>query len=140
MIRRPPRSTLFPYTTLFRSVWAVLQQLLPLAVQAGIRPPPEIWDYAPIPSDLAQKMKQQLQTTPEQQQKQQIAEALMAQAQQAKTAKDQADATESQASAQLKTVQAQEIAASAPTSIALDQVETIRKAAEAGSIQAGGRA
>src|SRR5256885_12612427 len=23
MIRRPPRSTLFPYTTLFRSVWAV---------------------------------------------------------------------------------------------------------------------
>src|SRR5260370_14694124 len=22
MIRRPPRSTLFPYTTLFRSVWA----------------------------------------------------------------------------------------------------------------------
>src|SRR2546427_8769751 len=24
MIRRPPRSTLFPYTTLFRSVWAPL--------------------------------------------------------------------------------------------------------------------
>src|SRR3712207_8807541 len=23
MIRRPPRSTLFPYTTLFRSVWAL---------------------------------------------------------------------------------------------------------------------
>src|SRR5258708_25887890 len=23
MIRRPPRSTLFPYTTLFRSVWVV---------------------------------------------------------------------------------------------------------------------
>src|SRR5256885_13235110 len=23
MIRRPPRSTLFPYTTLFRSLWAV---------------------------------------------------------------------------------------------------------------------
>src|SRR5688572_32282836 len=23
MIRRPPRSTLFPYTTLFRSAWAV---------------------------------------------------------------------------------------------------------------------
>src|SRR5256885_3095179 len=23
MIRRPPRSTLFPYTTLFRSIWAV---------------------------------------------------------------------------------------------------------------------
>src|SRR3712207_7539020 len=24
MIRRPPRSTLFPYTTLFRSVWGAL--------------------------------------------------------------------------------------------------------------------
>src|SRR2546426_7577951 len=24
MIRRPPRSTLFPYTTLFRSVWPIM--------------------------------------------------------------------------------------------------------------------
>src|SRR2546422_5375589 len=24
MIRRPPRSTLFPYTTLFRSLWALM--------------------------------------------------------------------------------------------------------------------
>src|SRR2546422_9131667 len=28
MIRRPPRSTLFPYTTLFRSLWAALLWLL----------------------------------------------------------------------------------------------------------------
>jgi hypothetical protein len=56
----------------------------------------------------------------------------------AKTAKDQAQATEAQAGAQLKSVQAQEIAIKAPTDIALDQVETMRKAAEAGSIQAGG--
>src|SRR3712207_8770163 len=28
MIRRPPRSTLFPYTTLFRSVWAILVRRL----------------------------------------------------------------------------------------------------------------
>src|SRR5258708_9992175 len=27
MIRRPPRSTLFPYTTLFRSVWTVRKHL-----------------------------------------------------------------------------------------------------------------
>src|SRR3712207_7185093 len=26
MIRRPPRSTLFPYTTLFRSLWLTLSQ------------------------------------------------------------------------------------------------------------------
>src|SRR2546426_7748779 len=28
MIRRPPRSTLFPYTTLFRSTWTAYNQLL----------------------------------------------------------------------------------------------------------------
>src|SRR3712207_8790313 len=28
MIRRPPRSTLFPYTTLFRSAWRVSADLL----------------------------------------------------------------------------------------------------------------
>src|SRR5688572_32330027 len=27
MIRRPPRSTLFPYTTLFRSLWRVLARI-----------------------------------------------------------------------------------------------------------------
>src|SRR2546421_4586992 len=27
MIRRPPRSTLFPYTTLFRSLWSGLRRL-----------------------------------------------------------------------------------------------------------------
>src|SRR2546430_16845198 len=29
MIRRPPRSTLFPYTTLFRSVWKIVSYGLP---------------------------------------------------------------------------------------------------------------
>src|SRR3712207_7765827 len=33
MIRRPPRSTLFPYTTLFRSSW-LLSPLLTMAVNA----------------------------------------------------------------------------------------------------------
>src|SRR3989442_11135099 len=33
MIRRPPRSTLFPYTTLFRSCVATLVGRLPLAAQ-----------------------------------------------------------------------------------------------------------
>src|SRR2546430_7415774 len=31
MIRRPPRSTLFPYTTLFRSVASTLESVAPLA-------------------------------------------------------------------------------------------------------------
>src|SRR2546422_3501762 len=32
MIRRPPRSTLFPYTTLFRSIGETLQDDLPLRI------------------------------------------------------------------------------------------------------------
>src|SRR3712207_7321607 len=37
MIRRPPRSTLFPYTTLFRSQRARLDEALDLAVEARDR-------------------------------------------------------------------------------------------------------
>src|SRR3712207_8417965 len=36
MIRRPPRSTLFPYTTLFRSGAVVTDQLERLALLAGV--------------------------------------------------------------------------------------------------------
>src|SRR5258705_9168840 len=35
MIRRPPRSTLFPYTTLFRSQSTELDQRMPVAAIAG---------------------------------------------------------------------------------------------------------
>src|SRR5258706_12158673 len=45
MIRRPPRSTLFPYTPLFRSQWgvdryvspAVVHSIVPLAVLEAVR-------------------------------------------------------------------------------------------------------
>src|SRR3989442_4240021 len=47
MIRRPPRSTLFPYTTLFRSLqshapeqWAAAQAQLPLWPGASTHPQP----------------------------------------------------------------------------------------------------
>src|SRR3712207_7718970 len=46
MIRRPPRSTLFPYTTLFRSlVGALATALMLLVVMLAI--PPEKADAAP---------------------------------------------------------------------------------------------
>src|SRR2546430_8741855 len=35
MIRRPPRSTLFPYTTLFRSIYAVCPGIAPDIVFGG---------------------------------------------------------------------------------------------------------
>src|SRR3712207_8329788 len=37
MIRRPPRSTLFPYTTLFRSKPALAQQILQRNFEAGLK-------------------------------------------------------------------------------------------------------
>src|SRR5258708_13144553 len=36
MIRRPPRSTLFPYTTLFRSLWAESAQKVWTMMELGI--------------------------------------------------------------------------------------------------------
>src|SRR5260221_14431948 len=39
MIRRPPRSTLFPYTTLFRSIIAALSD------QLGAQPVPLVFDH-----------------------------------------------------------------------------------------------
>src|SRR3989442_3982370 len=39
MIRRPPRSTLFPYTTLFRSLFVAHQVVFPLAAGRVTIPP-----------------------------------------------------------------------------------------------------
>src|SRR5256885_5540930 len=54
MIRRPPRSTLFPYTTLFRSLAGELDQLAPwprlvlvLRLHAGKVGPVELRDDVP---------------------------------------------------------------------------------------------
>src|SRR3712207_8877212 len=51
MIRRPPRSTLFPYTTLFRSVRSILEKagLSEKDLQNGAHPPL----YAPAAAELA---------------------------------------------------------------------------------------
>src|SRR3712207_7333223 len=48
MIRRPPRSTLFPYTTLFRSVRRVVEKLLhqPTVRVQALSAEPDAVDYA----------------------------------------------------------------------------------------------
>src|SRR3712207_8222575 len=43
MIRRPPRSTLFPYTTLFRSDWTVKQEPVPAFPTVKAAAAPGIW-------------------------------------------------------------------------------------------------
>src|SRR3712207_7943753 len=37
MIRRPPRSTLFPYTTLFRSILSLLYSVIPAKAGISVR-------------------------------------------------------------------------------------------------------
>src|SRR5438477_2130129 len=44
MIRRPPRSTLFPYTTLFRSIGC--GDVSSGAISSGLSPLPRIWSRA----------------------------------------------------------------------------------------------
>src|SRR3712207_6890311 len=69
MIRRPPRSTLFPYTTLFRSAMAVLQRHLTDAdwqrvEREHFRPaysPREVlaivpWTMAGLPRDVQRRL------------------------------------------------------------------------------------
>lgn len=120
-------------------VWTVLQTIIPMALQAGIKVPKEVLDYAPIPEDLASKWKQNLEPSPQEQQQQQQVQQIKMRQETAKAAKDEGSAAASQADAQLKTVEAHTGMVAAPTKIALDQVETIRKAAEAGALQAGGQ-
>src|SRR5256885_12008822 len=48
MIRRPPRSTLFPYTTLFRSVWRIEQPRLITSLSKTLRD-------VPLAEDLTQR-------------------------------------------------------------------------------------
>src|SRR2546430_8924906 len=58
MIRRPPRSTLFPYTTLFRSGSEVLPRLLEVAEEVGLEEAEREGDVpvvAPLPHSLGEQ-------------------------------------------------------------------------------------
>src|SRR2546430_12605770 len=52
MIRRPPRSTLFPYTTLFRSGQIILGLAVGLGYQDAARDAPDV-GIGPAPDGLA---------------------------------------------------------------------------------------
>lgn len=119
-------------------VWAILQQVIPMALQSQIPVPPDVLDYAPIPADLAQKWKQRLQPSPEQQQAQQRQAQIAEQGAQAQIAKDQTAAMLNAAKAQQIQVQTNVEAEDAPITRALTEMQTMKTAAEAGAIQAGG--
>lgn len=106
-------------------VWAVLENLIPQLLQAGMQIPPEVLDYSPIPADLAQKWKQAMQPDPK---KQQIDEQMVM----STLRKMVSEAMKNETQSQLNTAKAQEAGASAQ----LKGVQAIETAAHAGAAQA----
>lgn len=119
-------------------VWVVLQQIIPMALQAQLPIPPDVLDYAPLPAELATKWKQRLQPTPEQQAEQQQAKQTQQRGAAAVIAKDESTAQLNQAKAQATLANAQIAQDAAPIDNALKQLEAMKTAAEAGQQQAGG--
>jgi hypothetical protein len=119
-------------------VWVILQSIIPMALQAGLPIPQEVLDYAPIPADLAQKWKQKLQPTPEQQAEKQKAKQMQERGAMATISKDESAAQLNQAKAQATMVDAGLKQQSTPISDALVQAQTLKTSAEAGAVQAGG--
>ncbi len=115
-------------------VWATLERMIPLGAGLGAPPPKEVLDYAPIPSELAQKWKESTNPSPEQQKQTQEAQQLQKQAATATIAKDQSTAELNRAKAAEILKQSQ----STDITDALTQAQTLKEAAMAGKIQAGG--
>lgn len=119
-------------------VWAILQTMIPMALQAGIPVPPDVLEYAPLPADLAAKWRKSLEPKPEavqaQAKQQQLAEAEIT----AKVAKDQSAAQLNQARAAQVAAETNIAQEQAPIDQALKQMQTVHEAADAGVAQAGG--
>jgi Phage P22-like portal protein len=106
-------------------VWGVLQQMLPSLLQLGMPVPPDVLDYSPLPTGLAQKWKQmilQQQQQPNPQQALAQSQLAIAQAQvesaKARAQGDQAKAQAGMAQAQATGQQAQADMAHAQVSAA----------------------
>jgi hypothetical protein len=135
-------------------VWAALEKLIPQAIQAGIKVPPEVLDYSPIPQDLAAKWKDTLKGDPQQaqadQQKQEKQFEAMLRKVLGEAANQEASAKDKQASAVLKQEQAQNLAAENDpahrqlhdaelmANVQHKQADSIHMGAQAGALQAGG--
>lgn len=112
-------------------VWSALSEILPLALKVGIKVPPEILEYAPIPDDLAQKWRKLLSPTPEDQQKQQAQMIIAVKQALAEIRKTEGQAVQAETAGVLNTAKAAEIQATMPGKV-------LESAANAGAAQAGG--
>lgn len=119
-------------------VWTILQAMVPLATQLGAPPPPDVLDYAPIPADLAQKWKESLKPTPQQEQDKAKAKQIQERAANASIGKDESTAQLNQAKAKATLAEAHLAFQGSQITDALNQAHALKAAAEAGKIQAGG--
>src|SRR5437667_1055830 len=62
MIRRPPRSTLFPYTTLFRSLFAVIAGGMALAFNTSLRAAASVQQRAEVADERSEEHTSELQS------------------------------------------------------------------------------
>lgn len=84
--------------------WAILQGLLPMLMQAGIQPPPEVMEYLPLPQSLIDSMKN---PDPQKVQDAQQAKQLEVAAKTADVQKTGAEAEKAKAEADLKRAELQ---------------------------------
>lgn len=100
-------------TNMKERVWAVLEGLIPALLKAGIKIPPEVLDYTPLPTDLAQKWKESMKPDPKEQ-------ALAQREREAEVAKLEGDAQQKHTAADKNTADAQK-ARSDAGSLPMDQ-------------------
>lgn len=112
-------------------MWAVLQQIVPLALQMGMKVPLEVLDYVPLPAALTEKWKAEMKPSPQQIQQSEMQNQIRTRQETAKAAKDET-------AAQLNSAKAQDITQKTPVELEAEQMGTLKTAAEVGKIQAGG--
>lgn len=123
-------------------VWAIMQGLLPYMVQMGVPVPKDIFDYLPVPEQLKQSWKEQMEPDPQQQQMQMQMQQRAQQMQEigfmSKVERDKAAAQKDQTTAQLQVVKAQKEQALIKPEVEKTVQETEKLAAETGQTIAGG--
>lgn len=109
-------------------VWMALETLIPSLLQAGIKIPKAVLDYSPLPSDLVQQWKKEMEPDPKAQQFQE-------QSAQADLKKTQTESMKNETQAQLNLAKAAEASSGGD----LKSMQAVKTAAEAGAAQAGGQ-
>ena len=110
--------------------WALLVDILPMALKVGLPMPPSLLDYTPLPQDLIDEWKEMLKPKPEDSEEQQKQKQLAMREVMGRIAKDES-------AAKLNEARAADIAAKTPGEVQKLHAETLTEFANAGAAQAG---